>query len=174
MIFTRRKTRKRSNIRKMERVLASLDYDFSDFSLMAFLEWLGQQHNTQLWAVGKKMPQNIFGAWIATSDAHYFFYDNQLSGLHQTHVILHELSHWLCGHPTIFVATEQILAQKPHLIAIDKTLGYDGHYSKKQEQEAETLALLIGEKVARLKQKQSNGNKRDQAVQRFCQSLNLI
>lgn len=164
--------RKNSNIIKMERVLADIDYDFRNFSLSNFLKWLGEQHGTQLRAVGKKMPKNIFGAWIATSDGHYFFYDSQLTRLHQTHVILHEVCHWLCGHSTVFVTTAQIenFLQNQILIPPYDTLRRDGQ-SKKQEQEAETLALLIGEKVSRLKQ--ANGKQRDQSVVRT-QSENLI
>ena len=175
MILIRSLFKKKSNSQriKMKRVLAALHYDFNHFSLPKFLKWLGDQHRTQLLPVPKKMPPKIFGAWIATERAHYFFYDRELIRLHQTHVILHEVCHWLCGHKTLIATPEQIqlLLQHDWLIPLGNSKRRSG-LTNQQEQEAETLALLIQEEIAR--HKRVNGTKRDRSVQSFCHLLDLI
>lgn len=157
----------------MERVLAALGYDFNDFSLPKFLTWLGQQNRTQLRPVPKKMPAKIFGAWIATPGTHYFFYDSELIRLHQRHVILHEVCHWLCGHKTIHLKPSEIQPLLEHDWLIPP---YNSKkrtiVSEQQEQEAETLALLIQEEAAR--HRRVNHTKRNRSVQSFSHLPALI
>jgi hypothetical protein len=90
------------------------------------------------------------GVWVAGPAADYIFYEQDTSLLHQEHIILHELSHLLCGHdatPALEVQYTQLLFPdlRPELV---QTVLRRAAYSSEQEQEAELLASLILEHVA--------------------------
>jgi len=90
------------------------------------------------------------GVWVAGPAADYIFYEEGTSPLHREHIILHELSHLLCGHdaaPVLEVEFTQVLF--PHLRPdLVQTVLRRAAYSSEQEQEAELLASLILERVA--------------------------
>lgn len=77
--------------------------------------------------------------------ADYVFYDPGTSRLHAEHIVLHELSHMLCGHPTgPDVGGDALSRLVPDLDpgTIATMLGRVG-YTSAQEREAEMLASLI-------------------------------
>jgi hypothetical protein len=90
------------------------------------------------------------GLWVASPAADYIFYEQATSALHQQHIILHELSHLLCGHTPVTVAETGV----PRLLfpgirpdAVERLLRRTG-YSATDEQEAELVASLIWERAA--------------------------
>jgi hypothetical protein len=89
------------------------------------------------------------GIWVAVPSADLIFYEEETSPLHQDHIILHEISHLVCGHEPVPVSEGEIsLLLFPDLQAQTvKHVLQRGGYSTFEEREAETLASLILERA---------------------------
>jgi Zn-dependent peptidase ImmA (M78 family) len=130
-----------------EYILASLNYDFRGFTIENFITWLGDRKGRQIISIPRKMPAGMFGAWF-TDDAEpneYIFYRINASLMLQIHIQLHELAHFLFGHPTIHISRKSIAASihdGAPLPFRDLVLTRSTKKSK-YETEAETLASLI-------------------------------
>jgi len=88
------------------------------------------------------------GLWLATADTDYVFIDRNTSPVHKTHIALHELGHILFGHEGISSYTPVFLTKALPTLdprAVVRLLGRTA-YSEQQEEEAETLATVVGEK----------------------------
>jgi hypothetical protein len=87
------------------------------------------------------------GLWIGTDRADHVFFDPGTSPLHAEHIVLHELSHILCGHSGADAAIGRLF---PDLdpAAVRRMLGRVA-YSDRQEREAEMMASLIRGRSAR-------------------------
>lgn len=126
------------------------------FSAQAFSASLARQRGRRLyvhplphgWA-GEGTP---CGIWLATDVADHVFFEEQTSRFHQEHIILHELGHMICGH-TIPAVTDE-LDEAPRTGPLDQGLVRNAlmrtSYDTDQEQEAELLATVLLERVARL------------------------
>ncbi|MFI1105171.1 ParH-like protein [Streptomyces melanogenes] len=79
------------------------------------------------------------GLLVSADRADYIAYARDTSELHRQHILVHELSHLLCGHEGT-LATELT----PHLAVelVHRVLGRTV-YTEPQEREAELLASLI-------------------------------
>nr|WP_188273724.1 ImmA/IrrE family metallo-endopeptidase [Streptomyces sp. CBMA152] len=79
------------------------------------------------------------GLLVSADQADYIAYAEDTSPLHRQHILVHELSHLLCGHDGT-LSTELT----PHLAdeLVHRVLGRTV-YTEPQEQEAELLASLI-------------------------------
>jgi hypothetical protein len=89
------------------------------------------------------------GVWVAVPSADLIFYEEETSPLHQDHIILHEISHLVCGHEPVPVSEGEISQLifpdiKPETVA---EVLQRGGYSTFEEREAETLASLILERA---------------------------
>ncbi|MFF3671271.1 hypothetical protein [Microtetraspora malaysiensis] len=86
----------------------------------------------------------MFGAWLATDDADLIFYKPETTPPHQDHIILHELSHVICGHQTAAAPQDQrhliFPSLSPELV---RSMLRRSTYWSEEEQEAELLASLI-------------------------------
>ncbi|WP_372410178.1 toxin [Streptomyces luteireticuli] len=98
--------------------------------------------------LGAKSP---CGIWLATNEADFIVVEANTSRLHRDHIIAHELAHMLCGHrdstgldPTGFGYLLPNLDPQ----RVREILGRTS-YSSTEEQEAETVASLILERVTR-------------------------
>lgn len=92
------------------------------------------------------------GVWIGLADADVICYERRTSALHQEHIILHELSHVLCGHApraTPDASIETLLLANLPLETIRGVWRRDG-YTTDEEREAELLASLIRERTGGL------------------------
>ncbi len=90
------------------------------------------------------------GAWMGGPSTDFIFYARDTSRLHQEHIILHEVSHLLCGHrPTRVTDGEwsQVLFAYLPPGTVQEVL-YRAAYSAEEEREAELLASLILERTA--------------------------
>ena len=88
--------------------------------------------------------------WVSVPSADLIFYEQDTSPLHQEHIILHEVSHLLCGHAPVPVSeheTLQLLFPDFNLETVKSVLPRAG-YSTEEEREAEILASLMLERVA--------------------------
>jgi hypothetical protein len=100
------------------------------------------------------MPSGVdtpCGLWLSTPKADYVFHQVATSPLHQEHIILHELSHMIFDHaavrePAEGPRTRLLPALDPDMVA---TILARTSYTSEQEQEAETLADLIGGRAQR-------------------------
>jgi hypothetical protein len=89
------------------------------------------------------------GLWLATDSADLFFYEAGTAWPHQEHIILHELSHLLCGHyREDSTAADNLRELIPHLdpktvrMMLERT-----SYMAAEEQEAELLASIIRQRA---------------------------
>ncbi len=134
------------------KIIKELNFDFSTFTMHRFLCAVEEQKGREMITVPWNMPPTMFGAWISDGDEprEYIFYRNDVLMAHQLHIQLHELSHFLFGHPTLkvnrtmiadVVAGKTVLpfAELPQLRSYNKSASF--------EVEAETLANLIQERV---------------------------
>ena len=93
---------------------------------------------------------DVCGLWIATDTVDLIAYEQHTSAPHQHHIVLHELGHMLCDHfPATVSPAEQVRLLMPNLDPnmIRRVLGRTG-YSSVEEQEAEFLASLLGQRLS--------------------------
>lgn len=105
------------------------------------------------------------GLWIRRAERDVIVYDNSGTDLHQDHIVLHELSHMLCGHSGVPLADAHTTAEAAHAagrgagehtravvarlsgddVLVDSAVrvAHRSVYDDRQEFEAETLAYVI-------------------------------
>ncbi len=84
------------------------------------------------------------GAWLATERADLIFYKSDTTPPHQEHIILHELSHVICGHYAAEDADDVRDQLFPDLSpAVVRSVLRRSTYWSQEEQEAELLATMI-------------------------------
>ena len=140
------------------RVLARLDelgFDFSSFTTERFVSWLETKTNRKIFLLAVRMPMDMYGAWISDAEHphEYIFYDSTVPPLHQGHIQLHELSHFICKHETLKVTGDDLQdilqaiqnGGMPPCVAQSALLRAPN--SDDDEAEAETLAMLIQSRV---------------------------
>jgi hypothetical protein len=87
------------------------------------------------------------GLWISTSAVDYIFYEQTTSPLHRTHIILHEVGHLLCDHPTPPDLALGGLAGEFNSPLV-RRVSARAHEDSVQEREAELIAYLIRARIA--------------------------
>lgn len=145
----------------MKRYLESLDYDWSEFTLNGFIEWLANSLGEPIVLIPCQMPNDICGAYvIGPSNRHLILFDGNLPQMLRLHTILHEIAHLLCGHQTASLDHDEMLildstsagnalrGQNLSELAINRN---PSSKNNRQEQEAETLAILIQNQVQKAK-----------------------
>jgi hypothetical protein len=129
--------------------LRSLDLPVP-FDVRGFCDTLGTRRGRLIRLCPVSCPAGPCGLWAAGTQVDYIFYEQATTPLHQEHIILHEVSHLLCGHRPEPLSDEECAWMLfPDLDAemIRRVLGRAG-YSADEEQEAELLASLILDQVA--------------------------
>lgn len=98
----------------------------------------------------------VSGMTAATDDAYWVFFESKTSPWHQTHIVLHELSHLLLGHGQDPAVTEDAVRMwAPSVDAatamrrMGLTMGFARHhgYDNPAERETEVLGTLLMERV---------------------------
>ena len=135
------KARMRERLREIDKV-----YDFSHFTFPSFQAWIEQTRGKPLRLVPDKMIPHFFGAWIETDEEDFVFYKEDTIPLHQTHIVLHEMAHMLCGHPTLRLDRKKIAAYVRGEVDIASLL-LRSPRTDEMEWEAELLAALIQESI---------------------------
>lgn len=141
---------------RMKTVLDGLGIDFRSFTMERFIAFLEKRKKRKIFLFAGPMPAGIDGAWFTDAELphEYIFFDESAVRLRQQHIQLHELSHFLCGHPTLSVTNDNLnafifalqMGSMPDLLFKLAQFRTQGKKDK-WEEEAETLALLIGSKV---------------------------
>ncbi len=134
-------------------VLNELQYDFRGFSIEEFVNRIGGIKGRQIYRIPWDMPAATFGAWLSDEDEprEYIFYRKDVPPVHQIHIQLHELAHFLLGHPTLKINRERIASSLKGQETLPFTEYVLSRSTKKSEYEAEaeTLASLIQEQAIR-------------------------
>jgi hypothetical protein len=92
------------------------------------------------------------GLWVSTDEADYVFHQAGTSPLHQEHIILHELAHMIFDHTRGGDSSDDLRRELfPDLDpdVVSRVLARTS-YDSLQEQQAETLADLIGAQAHRI------------------------
>ena len=117
------------------------------FELGAFCELLARRRGRpiELWPLAG-LGGRTQGAWIATSAADIIVYEERTTRVHQAHIVLHELSHIICGHEADVGGETGALFPD---LSDDMVRGVlQRHsYATREEREAEILASLIYERA---------------------------
>jgi hypothetical protein len=121
------------------------------FDIGAFCDALGARRGRPIRLCPVASQAGPCGLWAAGSRVDYIFYERATSRLHQEHIILHEVSHMLCGHRPGPVSDEECARLLfPDLDAeMVRRVLRRAAYSRDEEQEAELLASLILEHAGR-------------------------
>jgi hypothetical protein len=91
------------------------------------------------------------GMIASTSRAEYILYPTNTTGLHQRHILFHEVGHLLCEHRgsgALDAATARALLPHLSIDLVRRVLGRTV-YDEEQEREAELIASLLSRRVAR-------------------------
>lgn len=121
------------------------DYDFGNFSLTSFVDWLQTKRSRKIECQGMSLPAGSFGMWFVVVDVDVIIFNSNLIPLVQAHTVLHEVAHILCNHRTaVFNSPDAIEHLSAHLL-LQRTM--ENPHSPQEELEAETLALMLKEKV---------------------------
>jgi len=145
--------------KKSETLLNALDYDFNTFTVDNFIHHIAHEIERDIHYIPWPMPPYMSGVWFTDLEdgMEYVFIDDGLSGVHQTHVKLHELAHIIFNHKTLAVSKERIPEILTALLSdqereakmVVRSILRRSLYDGAEEQEAEMWASVILERVAR-------------------------
>jgi hypothetical protein len=136
---------------KAEKILKELHYDFNTFTIKGFISFVGETKGREIITIPWGMPPTLFGAWMSDDEAprEYIFYRDNLPTMHQIHIQLHEVSHFLLGHLTLHINRKiiaEVLERKTSLPIGDLTRLRSSDKTELEVQ-AETLAAIIQKEV---------------------------
>ncbi|WP_410659755.1 hypothetical protein [Amycolatopsis sp. lyj-112] len=128
------------------------------FDADAFIAELAAERGRPIELMQVSVPSNgPCGLLMSTERADYILYPTNTTALHRRHILLHEVGHLLCGHVGSDAGADGIAldaaaskALMPNLSPelVRRVLGRTS-YSAVEEQEAELLASLLAQRVAR-------------------------
>ena len=124
------------------------EYDFATFTLNGFIHWLSDRRNQRISCQELNLPVGFFGAWLMVGNENVIVCNEQMIPMHKAHIILHELSHILCGHSTKALTGISEMAQLSEPSVLSRSL-LSFARTPIEEQEAETLALMLKEEIMR-------------------------
>lgn len=139
---------------RLSRQLDEWDYDFRQFDISTFIDWVQARRGRSIRLVPMTLPPELFGAWLEGERTDYIFYEAEPLHVHSVHIILHELCHILLGHKTANVWRDMTQLLQPGdaigQLAAQKALNglfRQASHTDEQETEAETLSSLIQYRV---------------------------
>jgi hypothetical protein len=95
-------------------LIAALQHNSAQPPLVGAVEAVARRRGRPIRVIPWDMPDPQFtGAWLATPEADFIFFERRTPAVHGAHTICHELSHMLLGHTTLVVSDanqEQIKA----------------------------------------------------------------
>ena len=92
--------------RRCEAQLREIDLP-TPFDIRSFCDAVGARRGRPIRLCPVTSQAGPFGLWAAGTGIDYIFYERSTSPLHQEHIILHEVSHLLCGHQPGPVSDEE-------------------------------------------------------------------
>ena len=96
--------------------------DWHDFGFLHFVKAVEEFRGRaiRLWPIPIPAPLQ-FGLWLAGRATDYIFFESNTAGVHQNHIIAHEIGHILLGHQTLKVADATPEAVKALLMGLTVT-----------------------------------------------------
>lgn len=165
---------------QVRKILTDLNYDFRAFTIEHFANWIETIKGRKILLIPWQMPSGLFGAWMSDGEIpqEYFFFRKNAERLLQIHIQLHELSHYLCDHPTKKITKKQIeeALEKGIALPFDEMVKLRSADKSAYECEAESLASLIQEQIIRNSQIEqlTRGISSDKKVADSLKNLGLI
>lgn len=162
------------------KILNDLNYNFRAFTIDHFIMWIEAYKSRRLIMIPWKMPSGMFGAWMSDGDEprEYIFYRDDVTLLHQIHIQLHELAHFLCGHPTKAITRQSLQESRAGIreLPFNDLVKLRSSEINTFEHEAESLASLIQEQVIRHShiQQLTRGISSDEKIAEYLIDLGLI
>ena len=140
------------------------------FDLDVFVAGVAARRSRPLMRHAVPLRGEVFGFWAEMPDEDLIVYEERTAPFHQRHIILHEVSHILCGHRGVPL---------PHATPVgDLTLAEfraryrcRQQYTSEEECEAEVLATLIDERAYRLQAGTAGGGPHSLHALRLLDSL---
>lgn len=165
---------------KAEKILVELHYDFRSFTIGHFIHWIGGLKERHIISIPWKMPPGMFGAWFSddVESNEYIFYRINALPILQVHIQLHEVAHFLFGHPTVHINREKIAASIRNKTPLPFTELVLCRSTKKSaiETESEILASMIQEQAIRHSHldQLTSGISSDENIARYLNDLGMI
>jgi hypothetical protein len=138
--------------RRCERLVEGLQLP-DPFDLTTLCDTIGRRRGRPLRVEMRSQTAGIgtpCGMWVALEDEDVILIDQRTSSHHQQHIGLHEVGHILAGH-NAGQALDPSMAERllPRLDpkTVRMMLGRES-YGTPEEREAETIALLLSERIA--------------------------
>lgn len=162
------------------KILGELNYDFRAFTIDHFIRWIETVKGRKIILHPWEMPSGMFGAWMSDGDGprEFIFYRNDVPRIHQIHIQLHELSHFLCGHPTKSITKKAIRDSRAggSDLPFDELVKLRSPEMSVYEHEAESLASLIQDQVIRYShiEQLTKGGSSDEKIADYLKDLGLI
>jgi hypothetical protein len=140
---------------RMRKLLAEIDYDFSQFTLEGFTRWLEERRGGKIvFSPHHFVRPDVTGAWMADELYDYVFYETRdAPPVLRVHSQMHEMAHMLCGHTTVQISAEDLRLLFSHLGENDPACqslllrSAQPSQTEKEDLEAEMLACLIQEQI---------------------------
>lgn len=137
---------------RMKAVLDKLDFDFSQFTMDSFVDWIERRSGRKINFIQWEMPPGMFGVWMSDADEpfEHVFIDKNVPPMHQVHIQLHELSHIICAHPTARLSRDEMGSLLLKAVEDPGVLNealLRAPAKKELEEEAEIMAALIQHQV---------------------------
>lgn len=147
---------------RMKAVLDKLDFDFSQFTMNSFVDWIERRSGRKINFIQWEMPPGMFGVWMSDADEpfEHVFIDKNVPPMHQVHIQLHELSHIICAHPTARLSRDEMGALLLKAVEDPGVLNavlLRAPAKKELEEEAEIMAALIQHQVIKHERLQQLG-----------------
>jgi hypothetical protein len=115
------------------------------FDVRRFAEMVAARRDRAILLKGIHTEGETLGAWVPLARGDVIVFEERTSTLHQQHIILHELSHLLCGHHADARPTDLLPDLRPEVV---EAVLHRHRYSTEAELEAELMASLIRERAA--------------------------
>ncbi|GAA5051449.1 hypothetical protein HNP84_006452 [Thermocatellispora tengchongensis] len=116
-------------------------------------------------------PGGPCGLWAATPAMDFVMYRDNTSPVHQSHIILHELSHLIFEHSHgLEEDYRQLLLPNLGATAVQRILGRSA-YTVQEEREAETLASLLAQHITRAPASAADSARAESARDQMLQQL---
>lgn len=137
--------------RQCEARLAALPLA-APFDLRVFCADLAVQRGRRIILEAVPLRGSAFGMCFSSNDTDYIFYQRDTSPYHRQHIILHELSHLICGH--LSSQAEPLANAGGMFDSVDisrlRAVMQRASYSAVEEREAELMATLLAQRVSAL------------------------
>src|SRR5437588_2776520 len=78
------------------------------FDIHAFCNSVAQRRGHPIVLLAVPSGPGVTGAWLAGDDTDFIVYSEETTLLHQQHIVVHEVSHMLCGHKGVTLSPAEL------------------------------------------------------------------